>query len=83
MAQLRRAAGLAREVVDVEGPCTVAELLLRLAGAHGESFRRFVVTDQDRPQPSLLVFVGEEQARGEQPLLDGDEVILLTPMSGG
>src|SRR5207248_525520 len=61
MAQLRRAAGTAEEVVEVAGDCTVAELLLRLAESRGETFRDMVVDAQGKLQPSLLLFVEEEQ----------------------
>jgi molybdopterin converting factor small subunit len=83
MAQLKRAAGLGREVVEVDGACTMVELLLRLAQDRGDSFRGLVLTSQGQPQPSLLLFVGEEQVRGDRPLRDGDEITVLTPMSGG
>jgi len=38
-----------------------------------------------RSAPAVLVFVGEEQVRWEAPpvLKDGDEVMLLSPISGG
>ena len=42
MAQLRRAAGLASESVEVERDCTVAELLLRLAQGHGDNSMHMV-----------------------------------------
>ena len=83
VAQLKRAAGVAREMVVVEGNCMLSDLLLRLGRDRGESFCRLLVTEDGRPQPSLLLFHGNEQARDDRPLRDGDEITALTPMSGG
>ena len=83
MAQLKRAAGMGCELVEVDGDCTVTELLLQLAKGRAEGFRGLVVNDQGRPHPSLLLFVGTEQVRGDRALRDGDQVTLLTPMAGG
>ena len=76
MAQLRQAAGRSTEAVKVEEGCTVATLVAYLA--------------ETRPallnilhSPTLLVFVGDEQARHEQVLRDGDEILLMTPIAGG
>ena len=43
----------------------MTELLLRLAEGRGEAFRGLVVTGQGKLQPSLLLFVGDEQVRGD------------------
>jgi molybdopterin converting factor small subunit len=83
VAQLKRAAGTAREPVELEGGCTLTRLIRLLASARGEAFRGLTVDGRGEPQPSLLVFVGEEQVRSDRPLCDGDQVTLLTPMAGG
>ena len=82
-AQLRRAAGRAEEAVEVEADCSVGRLLGVLAAEHSETFRALVLDPQAGPRPSLLIFVGAEQARVEQTLCAGDKVTLLTPMAGG
>ena len=76
MAQLRRTAGLSAEAVEVTEGCTVAGFVSQLA--------------EERPamravleSPSLLTFVGDEQARDEQVLRAGDEILLMTPIAGG
>ena len=76
MAQLRHSAGRATEAVELSEGCTVATLLTHLA--------------ETRPglhnilqSPTLLVFVGDEQARREQVLRAGDEILLMTPIAGG
>lgn len=85
MAQLKRAAGLGSELVEVDPGCTVAGLLLQLAQRKEEAFRAMVLDRNGGLQPSLLVFVGEEQRRSDsdEPLPEGACVTLLTPMAGG
>jgi hypothetical protein len=43
------------------------------------------LTEQDKIQPALLLFVGDEQMGGEAPhnFKDGDVVTILAPMAGG
>ena len=82
--QLRQAAGVASEAVEPDPPCTVADLLRRLADRHGEIFRDFVLDAGGEVRRPLLLFVGDEQVRPEETALrDGDVVTVLTPMAGG
>lgn len=85
LAQLRQAAGVAGEEIEGDGPCTLQELLLQLADRHDEHFRRMLLDQDDALQPSMLVFVGDEQIRADTPLQlkDGDVITFLTPMAGG
>ncbi len=82
-AQLRRAAGCTSEHVEMERGGTVGALFGRLAAMHGEAVRTLLLGADNQPHPSLLVFVGEQPAELAQPLNDGDEVTILTPMAGG
>lgn len=85
LAQLRKAAGAESERIDVAAPCTLATLLASLAERHDEAFRTLLLDRHGKLQPTLLVFVGEAQARPmeEHGLQDGDVVTILTPMAGG
>ena len=83
MAQLKRAAGRPSDAVEVEGACTVADLLLLLVQNRADMFGRLILDSQGRPQPSLLVFVDDEQVPWDRRLRDGDSLTLLTPMAGG
>jgi molybdopterin converting factor small subunit len=84
-AQARDAAGTAEEAVEVEGSRTVRELLVHVARAHGSPLRGFLLRDDGAPHPSVLVVVGDEQVRVDDPraLPDGAVVSLWTPISGG
>ena len=82
MAQLRQAAGVTTEVV--EAATTLADLLGVLADRRGAALRRLLLRDDGPPQPTLLVFVGDEQANvAGTTLREGDEVTLLSPIAGG
>ena len=84
MAQLRQAAGRAGEQVELDQPCTAAELLKRMADRYGRPFRDLVLDAHDRLRPAVLLFVGDEQVRPETTALrDGDVLTVLTPMAGG
>lgn len=81
-AQLRRATGFAAELVTLEDGWTVQRLLRYLADRH-PALRPLLFTEADRIQPTILIFVGSHQALHEDPLGDGAEVMLLTPIAGG
>ena len=76
LGQLRQAVGRSSEAVEVEEGCTVAVLVARLT--------------TERPElcgvlssPAVLIFVRDEQARPTRVLGEGDEIIFMTPISGG
>jgi len=85
MAQLRSAAGLAGESVELDGPRSAFDLMAYVAMRHGEALRRLLLGGDGRPQPAILVFVGDAQVTPEDavPLKEGDVVTLLSPVAGG
>ncbi len=85
MAQLRSAAGLAGESIEVPGPATAFDIVQQVAARHGEALRRLLLAADGRPQPAVLVFVGDEQVLPADalPLQEGDVVTLLSPVAGG
>jgi molybdopterin converting factor small subunit len=85
MAQLKQAAGVSDEVVDLEQACTVPQLIQHLVARHAEPFRRILLDSDGGVHHSILLFIGDEQVRGDSPRLlqDGDLVTFLAPMAGG
>jgi molybdopterin converting factor small subunit len=85
LAQLRMAAGCASESLTVPASATATDLLVLLAEAHGLKLRDLLLDPHGKAQPTVLIFVGEEQVDPTQPdsLRDGDSVTLLTPIAGG
>lgn len=82
-AQARVAAGVASEEVELDGALSPAELLKRISQSRGENLRRMILDANERPHPSVLLFVNGEQISAAVALKDGDEIEILPPMSGG
>jgi molybdopterin converting factor small subunit len=83
MAQMKRLAGCASEPVEIHVGSCLSDLLVHVAGRHGDAFRAILLDEAAVPRKSLLYFVGEEHAELTRPLNDGDAVTLLAPMAGG
>ena len=83
-AQLRQVAGTTREQLDLDAGCTLADLVRRVAAARAP-LAPLLLDSAGDPRRSILLFVGDDQARCDTPveLRDGDSVTLLSPVSGG
>lgn len=84
-AQLRRAAGTARETVSVPEAATLSAALRAAAASRKDDFRRLLFTADGRVQPVLLIFRGDEPVvTGADPLLrEGETITVMSPISGG
>lgn len=82
---LKRAAGVAVQTFEIAGPCDVREVVRQLANEAGDAVRPMLLDASGQLQPSLLLFVNDEQVVGDthQTITEGDEVTLMTPISGG
>lgn len=85
MAQLKTAAGIGNEQMDVPEGCTAKKLLPLIAEVHGPQLRRALLDEDNALQATILMFVGETQvtAQADVPLADGSEVTFLAPIAGG
>ena len=83
--QARRAAGVGSETVEVSEGATVAQVVRQLAASHGDPLRAILLDDAAEIQPTLLLFVSDEQIDrdGSTALSDGDSLTIMTPISGG
>jgi molybdopterin converting factor small subunit len=82
LAQLRQRAGCSAEQLALPGPCTVAEAVSELA-ARREPLRGVLLDAGGSVQPTILVFVGDEQVGRDHVVRAGDELTLMTPIAGG
>jgi molybdopterin converting factor small subunit len=85
VAQMKDAAGLSSEVLEVPAATSVLELLQTVAKSRGERLSGLLLTATGGLRPSALVFVGDEQfdAAEPRPLRDGDTVMVMSPLAGG
>jgi molybdopterin converting factor small subunit len=83
MAQLKQAAGTAAEQVQLDAPCSVLDLVRRVAHQHGDPLRRLLLDGSGAIQPTNLFFVGDEQVPATALLTDGQVVTILSPIAGG
>jgi molybdopterin converting factor small subunit len=84
MAQLKLAAGVPSEPVDLPPAATVADLVALLAQRHDGTLRKLLLDADGRLHSTILTFVGDAQADPHRTVLrDGDVVTLLSPIAGG
>ena len=83
--QIKAAIDLAIEEVSLAEGATLADLVDQLIRQHGQPLRQLLLTEQDTLLPSIMLCVGDEQVDfGRlEPLCDGDQITLLSAISGG
>ncbi len=86
-AQLRQVAEVTAALIEPADGSTVLEALRIVATNLGEGLSSKLLSSEDQLQPGILVFVNEvpvaADAVAEHVLQDGDNVLLLPPISGG
>ena len=84
-AMLKAATGISGESIDIRPGSTLRECLLQLRSLHGQSLGPLLLTDSDELQPAVILCIGEEQVplNHPHPLQDGDELTILSAISGG
>ncbi len=83
--QLRQAADLESETVDIDDGLTLPQLLSARAAHFGDDFKKILLNDQGDPRPSvILVRNGAALDRNNLPTLqNGDRLRLLAAIAGG
>ena len=84
-AQIKDAAGLGSDNIALFENEKLQSLLRRLTERYDDKFRKILYDDKGRYHSSNLIVVNEEQIEYNEniSLNDGDELILLSPVSGG
>jgi molybdopterin converting factor small subunit len=84
-AQVKLAAGVASEKVELKEGTSLKDLLMQLAMQRGDGFRKLLFGEDGGIRSSILLSVNDEQVFvGDAPALQaGDVVAVLSPMSGG
>jgi molybdopterin converting factor small subunit len=84
-AQVKKAAGIASEDVEVSEQTTAQDVVRQVARAHGGGLSDLILNGDGNLHPSILLFVGDDQITWDLPasLVDRDVVTILSPVSGG
>lgn len=84
-AQVKKAAGLGREELEVPEETTLQELVKEVAEKHGPALKTILFPDSIELHPSILLFVSNEQVLWDEPrsLQAQNVVTILSPISGG
>jgi len=82
VAQVRTAAGVSAESLNVPDNATVQTLVVAACEQH-EELAKVLCGDAGGLHPSILVFRGEEPCDAGSSLADGDTITFLSPISGG
>ena len=83
--QVRSAAGIAEEQIDVDTGCTLFELAKIVCTLHGSNLENLLFDHQGTMRLSIMYSVNNEQrfVNDTAPLAANDEVLIIAPMSGG
>ncbi len=83
--QVKTAAGVSCEQVELDEPCTLKCLISHLAEKHGDPLKKILLDSDGNLQQAILLFLGERHLRwdDEVELTEGDTLTIFTPISGG
>jgi len=83
--QLKAALGVARQQIQLGDHATLSELIKQLTEQHGAAFADLVLMPDGHLLPSIIVCIDDQQRSAGQdiPLQDGNQVMLLSAISGG
>ncbi len=84
-AQPKKAIGHGDEEVDVATGATAQDVLRDIAKREGGEVQRFLMREDGKLSPTVLLCVNDEQILWSTPreLAEGDVVSLTTPIAGG
>ncbi len=84
-AQIREAAGVESEQIQIPEGRDVTLALKQAAMAHGDAFGALVLSDDGEVRPSLVLLVNSIPVPRGTPreLHDGDEIRVFSPVAGG
>lgn len=80
-AQIRQAAGMESEPVEVPGGATVLDAVRSVD--HGAQFKALLFNESGALHPVILFLVNDIPAAPDRPLKDGDRISIFSPVAGG
>lgn len=86
LAQIKKAAGLSEEVMTVEENCSLKQVITEYLCKKNKDLNELLLRENGEINKSILIFVGDEQAKADdvtKQLEDGAELTIMTPIAGG
>ncbi len=84
-AQLKQVTGVTTESIELEAPCSLQELVLRLVSDRGVALRHLLIEPHGNLRNSILAIVNDDQVHWQTliQLKEGDDITFLSPLAGG
>lgn len=83
--QLSLIANKNEDFIEVDEGCNVKSAFNKLLTSYPDDFKKLVLDGDHNLLPAILLIKNDDQIsfQDQEPLLDGDEIMLFSPMSGG
>ena len=84
-AQVKKAAGVASEDLEIEDASTLSSVLQKITESRGDALHSMLLDSEGNLQKAILLFHGDRQIRWDESpeFSDGDVLTILSPISGG
>lgn len=85
MSRVKKAAGTSGENLSLPSPCTVQALITERLCKENRPLSESLLSANGDIQEFLMIFVGDTKVDSKIPMMlkDGDEVLIMSPISGG
>ena len=85
MSQIRKAAGIGEEALELNTPCTVQEFIKQNLCKRHPELEKFVLEQNGSLRSIILIFQGSIKVTEDTPrnLNDGDTITIMAPITGG
>lgn len=84
-AQIKAAAGVASDTIEIHQGAGLAESIRQAARQGNDALHKLLIREDGSVQPTLLLFVDDECISHDVsvPLRDGQTLTIMSPISGG
>ncbi|MGB3508317.1 MAG: MoaD/ThiS family protein [Microcoleaceae cyanobacterium] len=86
LAQIKQiVGGVDSEIIQLETPCSVKQLVNKLVENHGDSLQNVLLDSSGNLRSTILLVIGDAQIswNSSVEIEEGDEISLLSPLAGG
>ncbi len=85
MAQVKKMVGISSEDVEIDSKCTAQEMIQDQLCKKYPNMAEYILGKDGMIRPIILVFVGDDKLEVHIPrkLKNGDEITIMSPITGG